>query len=117
MDSDIKEKIVLFSELSFDDAKEVVLHLAIQLKQSEDDIFGHILATLPYLTEKELNKQVLIDIYSEIITANDAINESDREQALQNLVWHQAKIEKMLEQEKTERMNELKELDTILSSL
>lgn len=117
MDSDIKEKIILFSELSFDDAKEIILHLVIQLKQSDDDIFGHILETLPYLTEKELEKKVLIDIYREIVMANDAVNAEDREKALKNLSSHQEKIQKMLEQEKADRTNELKELDHILSTL
>ena len=117
MDSDIKQKIWLFSELSFEDAKEVVLHLVIQLKQSEDDIFGHILKTLPLLTEKELAKSVLVDIYEEIIVANEAVNQADRTKALENLSSHQTKIEKLLEQEKLERKQELKDLDNILSTL
>ncbi len=117
MENTIERKIAMFEDLTFDEAKEVILELSKELTQSDKDVFYHISITLPELAEDMLEKGVLTNIYREIAIANEAFTEQEKRNAIMNLVSHEEKLKDMLEQEKRERAMELVELDKTLSTL
>ncbi len=117
MDNTVSQRIAIFEDLTFDEAKEVILELSKELTQNDEDVFYHISVTLPELTEEMLQKEVLTNIYREIAIANEAYSEQEKKIAIMNLVAHEGKLKDMLEQERRERAMELVELDRTLSNL
>lgn len=117
MDITVESKISVFSGLGFAEAASIVVNLCRQLTQEPTDIYAHIVKTLPMLTENDLDKQVLNDIYRAIVVANEAVTVEEREHALQHLQTHHKNLEHLFEKEKQERTKEIQDLDTKFSIL
>ncbi len=117
MDQQLIQKINNFAILPFRAAQSIIIDLAKQLTQNNEDIFYHISITLPNLTEWALDQSILTNIYRDIVVGSDTVDRETHERLVASLTASHDTITLMLQKEKEEREKEIYGLSNIISIL